>query len=229
MRCAECAAEVPPLREFCPQCGAPTDPGLRERRHRLGRPRSTGELPGNRKKVLVVVAAMVGLGIVGSAMFDDKFDSDSGDRPTIPSRPQAHGAVTISAEDLYQAYRDDERAADRRFDDREMVVTGEFLRIVPDGYGSLDLRLKTSNPEVPVGIDLAALAIEDGKKLRPGQQVTASCKGMGGSGNELWVKDCAIQPVGEAGVAPSPPATESPPATTSAPGFAAPAGEGNGN
>ena len=46
--------------------------------------------------------------------------------------------------------------ADRaRFADREMVVTGEFLRIVPDGYGSLDMRLKTSNPEAPLGIDLA--------------------------------------------------------------------------
>ncbi|MEO6359514.1 MAG: hypothetical protein ABIO43_02935 [Sphingomicrobium sp.] len=219
MRCAECAAEVPPLREFCPKCGAPTDPGLRERRHRLGQPRSTGELKGNRKKVLIAAAAVLGLGVVGNAIFDP--DWDRNDRRTIPSRPEARGAVTISAEDLYQAYRDDEDAADRRFDGREMVVSGEFLRIVPDGYGSLDLRLKTSNPEVPVGIDLAGLAVEDGKKLRPGQQVTVSCQRMGGSGNELWVRDCAIQSVEGDSVAPA-----SPSASPSAPALPA-ATEGN--
>lgn len=168
---------------------------------------------------MIAAAALLGLGVLGNAMFDPDWDFDRDDRPTIPSRPEARGAVTISAEDLYQAYRDDEEAADRRFDDREMVVSGEFLRIVPDGYGSLDLRLKTSNPEIPVGIDLAGLAIEDGKKLKPGQQVTVSCKGMGGSGNELWVRECAVQPSGESGAAPAAPEAPAPPA---------PPAEGNG-
>lgn len=214
MRCPECTAEIPPLREFCPKCGAPTDPGLRERRHQLGqRPRSTGELKNNRKTVLIAAAALLGLGAVGNALFDPDFDFDSGETPVIPSRPEARGAVTIEAEELYQAYRDDEKAADRRFDNREMVVSGEFLRIVPDGYGSLDLRLKTSNPEIPVGIDVAQLAIDDAKKLKPGQRVTVSCQGMGGSGNELWVRECAIQPTAErAGPAPpTPPTPPSPP------------------
>ena len=73
----------------------------------------------------------------------------------------------------------DPRAAAGRFDNREMVVSGEFLRIVPDGYGSLDLRLKTSNPDEQLGIDVAQLAIEDAKQLRPGQRVTVSCQHMG--------------------------------------------------
>lgn len=227
MRCAECAAEVPPLREFCPKCGAPTDPGLREGRHQLdSRPRSGEELKVNRKKVLLIVAAAVGLGFVANRAFDpDFFDSDHGS--TIPSRPKARGPVVIDADQLYQAYRDDEKSADRRFAGREMVVTGEFLRMVPDGYGSLDLRLKTSNPEVQVGIDLAQLALDDGKKLTPGQKVTVSCQGMGGSGNELWVRDCAVQPTGqespagtEASAPASPPQAPAPPTTP-------PAGEGN--
>ncbi|MNC88811.1 hypothetical protein D3C83_46730 [compost metagenome] len=78
-----------------------------------------------------------------------------------------------------------------------MVVSGEFLRIVPDGYGSLDLRLKTSNPEAQLGIDVAQLAIEDAKQLRPGQRVTVSCQQMGSGGDELWVQDCAIQHAGD--------------------------------
>ena len=98
-----------------------------------------------------------------------------------------------------------------------MVVSGEFLRIVPDGYGSLDLRLKTSNPEIPVGIDLAQVALEDGKKLRPGQRVTVSCKGMGGSGNELWVRECAVQDVASAPAAPTAPVSPTAPVPPTAP------------
>lgn len=216
--CPECGADVSALREFCPKCGTPTDPVFRERRARGTGLRPGDEVKSNRKTILIAAAGLLSLAVVGNAVFDsdsDFFDSD--ESATIPSRPEARGAVVIDAEQLYQAYRDDERAADRRFDGREMVVSGEFLRIVPDGYGSLDLRLKTSNPEIPVGIDLAELALDDGKKLRPGQQVTVSCKGMGGSGNELWVRDCAVQNVQQGTAAPELPASPDRPAAPEEP------------
>jgi hypothetical protein len=216
VRCAECGADVPVLREFCLNCGAPTDPGLRERRQKLGQgPRTDGELKGNRKKILIAAAAVLGLAAVGNSWFD--FDSD--DRPAIVDRDELRGAVTVTieAEELYQAYRDDPEGSEERFDGREMVVSGEFLRIVPDGYGSLDLRLKTSDPEEQLGVDLADLAIEDGKKLRPGQRVTVSCQGMGDGGDELWVRECAIQPTAETLAPPAPPPEPTVPAPPAAP------------
>lgn len=201
MRCRECGAEVPVLREFCQNCGAPTDADLRDRKHQLGQGRrehTDGRLKDKRKTVLIAAAALLGLGVVGSNLFDADFDFDADDdRVVIVDRVAdddgPRGAVTIEADDLYKAYRDDPDAAEERFEDREMVVSGEFLRIVPDGYGSLDLRLKTSDPDAHVGVDLAQLAIEDGKSLVPGQRVTVSCQGMGEGGDELWVRDCAIQ------------------------------------
>ena len=215
MRCAEGGAEVSVLREFCLKCGAPTDPGLRERRHRLGQRQSAGgESKGNGKTVLIAAAALLGLAAVGNSWFD--FDSD--DRPDIGVQ-EARGVVTIEAEQLYEAYRDNPEGSAERFAGREMVVSGEFLRIVPDGYGSLDLRLRTSNPEAQVGVDLAQLAIEDGKKLVPGQRVTVSCQQMGSGGDELWVQDCAIQPMAEAATTPvaaSAPAAPAPPAEPAA-------------
>lgn len=215
VRCPECAADVPPLREFCPECGTAMDPGLRGsllRRHG-GRP--TDEQKRNRKTVLVGAAAiMLALGVAGQLSWPwpgptIHIDSDDRDRPG--------GPVTIEADQLYKAYRDDPDAAAERFEGREMVVSGEFLRIVPDGWGSLDLRLKTSNPEEPLGIDIAQLAIEDAKQLRPGQRVTVSCQQMGAGGDELWVQDCAIQLVGDAAV-PSPATSPSPPAPPPAQG-----------
>jgi hypothetical protein len=216
VRCAECGAEVPVLREFCTNCGAPTDPGLRQRRHRLGQGgRPDGEPKGNGRTIVIAAAALLGLGALGTGWFGSDFDWD--DRPAIAELDASRGPVTIEADELYQAYRDNPDGAAERFGGREMVVSGEFLRIVPDGYGSLDLRLKTSNPEAQVGVDLAQLAIEDGKKLLPGQRVTVSCQQMGSGGDELWVQDCAIQPTAETLAAPVPPSAPTAPAPPAAP------------
>ena len=215
MQCPECAGDVPVLREFCPHCGAPTDPGLRARQREPRGERSDDHLRGNRKKVLIGGAAILAvLAVMGKISLpgpDIRIDTDRDD--------DRKGPVVIQAQELIDAYREDEHAADRRFDDREMVVSGEFLRIVPDGYGSLDLRLKTSDPDRPVGVDVAGIAIDDAKKLKPGQTVTVSCQGMGGSDETLWVRECAIQSAADTGAAPGipkPPAPPSPPSPPAA-------------
>ena len=185
------------------------DPGIRGSLLGGRRDRPADGRKGIRKAVVIGGGAiLLALGVAGQftppwsgPMF--QIDSDE------PARPR--GPVTIEADELQRAYQDDSDAAAERFDGREMVVSGEFLRIVPDGYGSLDLRLKTSNPEEPLGIDVAQLAIEDAKQLRPGQQVTVSCQRMGQGGDELWVQDCAIQFEGDVvppSSEPSPPAQE---------------------
>ena len=122
MQCPECAGDVPVLREFCPHCGAPTDPGLRARQREPRGDRSGEELRGNRKKVLIGGAAILAvLAVMGKISLpgpDIRIDTDrDGDRK---------GPVVIQAQQLSDAYREDEDAADRRFDDREMVVSGEI-------------------------------------------------------------------------------------------------------
>ena len=193
MRCPECSADVSALREFCPICGAALDPGVRGSLLRGPGGRPADGRKGSRKAVLIggAAAALLALGVAG------QFAGPWSDSPATEERAQPRGPVTIEAEQLHQAYADDPRAAAERFGNREMVVSGEFLRIVADGYGSLDLRLKTSNPDEQLGIDVAQLAIEDARRLRPGQRVTVSCQHMGSGGDELWVQDCAIQLVGE--------------------------------
>jgi hypothetical protein len=186
------------------------DPGVRGSllRGRTGRPAE--ERSGTRKAVVVGGAALLlALGVAGQFAWPW-----SGPAIDIESDAQARprGPVTIEADQLHRAYRDNpEEAAERFGGGREMVVSGEFLRIVPDGYGSLDLRLKTSDPEEPLGVDVAQLAIEEAKQLLPGQRVTVSCQQMGSGGDELWVQDCAIQRGGDAALPPpkpSPPAQE---------------------
>jgi len=207
VKCPECAADVNVLREFCPSCGAVLHRDSPARRPASPSGRPSDQLNDNRKKLLIGGGAiLLGLAALGKLSL-----------PGIPIHVNIDndrkGPALVEAQQIYEAYRDDERSAEKRFADREMVVTGEFLRIVPDGYGSLDMRLKTSNPEAPLGIDLAGIAIDDAKKLRPGQRVTVSCQGMGGGGDDPWVRDCAIQSAADApsGV-PTPPAPPAPPA-----------------
>lgn len=205
MKCPECAADVNVLREFCPSCGAPLhrDPPAGRSAGPSGRP--ADELRNNRKTILIAGGAiLLGLAALGKLSL-----------PGLPIHINAdddrRGPALVEAQQLYEAYRDDEDSAAKRFEGREMVVSGEFLRNVPDGYGSLDMRLKTSNPEAPLGIDLAGIAIEDAKKLRPGQRVTVSCQGMGGGGDDPWVRECAIQPADGGIVPPALPAPPAPP------------------
>ena len=184
------------------------DPGLAAHKRGARGQRTVEELQANRKKILIGGAAIVlALAAVG------KFGL-SGPSIHIDTDAPRKGPAIVEAQQVYDAYHEDDASADKRFGGREMVVSGEFLRIVPDGYGSLDMRLKTSNPDIPVGVDLAGVAIEDAKKLQPGQRVTVSCQGMGGGGDNPWLRDCAIQPTPNApGVqaVPEPPAAPPPP------------------
>jgi hypothetical protein len=198
------------LREFCPQCGTSTAAGMRERGFAAPGTRPVEELQRNRGRVLMVGAGiLIVLGVMGKFSW-----------PGIPihigtHHDRARGPVVTDAEQIYRAYHDDPDGAARRFGGREMMVSGEFLRIVPDGYGSIDMRLKTSNPDSPLGADLADAAVADAKQLRPGQQVTVSCRGMAGSGDDRWLQNCAIQP--EGGGDATAPSSVAPPAAPSAP------------
>jgi hypothetical protein len=169
------------------------DPGVRDSLLRGPGGRPADGRKGGRKAVLIggAAAVLLALGVAG------QFTGSGSDSPMAEEQNRPRGPVTIEADRLHQAYADDPRAAAERFDNREMVVSGEIVRIVPDGYGSLDLRLKTSNPDEQLGIDVAGVAIEDAKQLRPGQRVTVSCQHMGSGGDELWVQDCAIQLAGD--------------------------------
>ena len=73
------------------------------------------------------------------------------------------------------------------------------------------MRLKTSNPQAPLGVDLDRVSVEEATKLEPGQDVTVSCRRVSQTGEERWLQDCVIQPPGETGAAPAAPRAPPPP------------------
>ena len=216
MHCPQCDALVPPRAEFCPQCRTPMSPRLRERERRpIAAP--DDELKRNRRNVFILGAVFVfGLLLGGQAnWFDSGFDFVSDD-------PQRRPAV-IAAQPLFEAYRDDADEAEDRFDDRYLVVTGEFVRIVPDGEGNPDLRLRTSDPMLPLGADLVQSSHRASEALVAGQIVTVACERVIRGPEDNWLQNCSIEAVAEGDEAQA----EAPAAATEAGGEAetvAPAG-----
>ena len=166
------------------------------------------QLKRNRRNVLIVVAVLLALGGITSR------SSWFGGVIHIDTDRHARGPLAVEAEEIYDAYRDDAHAANKRFRGREMVVSGEFLRIVPDGQGNPDLRFKTSNPDEPLGADLIPMSYDQAAHLRPGQRVTVSCQRIARTGDDHWLQKCAIQTAAAGGApsGPSPPPAPPPPA-----------------
>lgn len=188
MQCPECDAELSPLQEFCPQCGAPTNPRLRE-----GRPdRTEAELQRGRRRTLVGGAAL----LFGAAILGNVYLLDAGE--LVTDEP-LRGPAVVEAQQLYEEYRDDFEAADERYRNRELVVSGAFARIAPDGNGHPDLRLSTSDPERQWSADLIPVAHEPATRLRRGQRVTVSCQRMATYGDIRWLQNCALETEPEGG------------------------------
>jgi hypothetical protein len=183
--------------------------------------RSDDELKRNRRNVLIVAVALLAVGAITSR------SSWFGPTIHIGSGHREKGPVVIDAQQVYDAYRDDSHAAARRFRGREMVVSGEFVRIAPDGQGNPDLRLKTSDPEAPLGADLVQMSYDQAARLKPGQLVTVSCQRITGSGDDRWLQNCAIQTVAEGKAAA--PAASAAPAATSPPAPPSPPSPAEGN
>jgi len=216
VQCSKCGAEVSVLREFCPKCGTSVAAGMRERGFGPGG-RAPEELMRNRKTVFMVGAGiLILLGVAGKIQPFGHLSIPA--HVTIGGDRRPLAPVTIRAEQLYDAYQRDAGSADSRFGGREMVVSGSFVRTVPDGYGSIDMRLKTSNPQAPLGVDLDKVSVDMATKLEPGEDVTVSCRRVSQTGDEHWLQDCVIQPPAEGAAAPTAPPAPAPPAAPSAGG-----------
>lgn len=215
MRCPDCAAEISALHDVCPHCGASTDRVFDQLDH--ARERSTEQLSRNRKTVLAVAGGILLLTVGMRGFHNIRYFSFPHERISIDPRRVTNEAVTIGAPELFEAYHTDSDAADRRFGGRQMVVTGEFVRTVPDGYGSIDMRLKTNHPDTPLGIDLDSHSVDEATRLDPGQVVTVSCQRVAGTGDDPWLQDCVIQPSAPAETAPAapPPSPKAPAAANS--------------
>jgi hypothetical protein len=166
-------------------------------RARLGQTQEPAEADPKRGRriVLIAVAALLFGYVIGS-------QTGSGG-PSINIDPDwDHRPAVAGAQEFFQAYRSDADDADDRFDERGLVVTGEFVRVARDDQGNPDLRLKTSDPEWPLGVDLLPDSYGRSAELKPGQIVTVSCERVRRTGEERWLRNCTIEELAPSDIVP---------------------------
>jgi len=124
---------------------------------------ASGLMPQSR----VTEPASVGAGHVGSAVVE-----------SVPA-PDASGATSVTAGDLWMAYVRDARDADRRFRDRSLLVSGMVRSVDRDFDGRAMVRLSTGDPYESVNAKLATRNETMLAGMTKGKQVTLLCVGRG--------------------------------------------------
>jgi tRNA_anti-like len=151
---------------------------------------------------MVGFGALVGLGVIANIVNPKDRRSDAGAPTTgAPSRtaapsPEAPPAidVKVSAGDLFKAYEANEIAADQRFKDKLLEVTGKIDSIGKDILDTPYIALSTGGQfeilHVQAYFDEGALS--QLANLSKGQSVTLHCRCDGKMMN-VMLKDCTLK------------------------------------
>jgi hypothetical protein len=171
-RCAKCGKIVSRSTFVCRRCG---------KRQRI-RPRMI--LLGLSLCLLAGMFAVAAASVVGST----RSPGSTTVGPALARRPAAAAATAtpaaagtqeIAAADLLAAYAHDRVAADRRFKDHSLVVTGVVRSVERDFEGSIVVRLGTGDAYDTVNAHLATRGDPSLTGVNKGQEVALLCVGRG--------------------------------------------------
>ena len=97
---------------------------------------------------------------------------------TVPA-PDAAGATSVTAGELWAAYVRDPVGADRRYRDRSLLVAGTVRSVDRDFDGRAMVRLLTGDPYESVNAKLATRSDATVTGMTKGKAVTLLCVGRG--------------------------------------------------
>lgn len=147
---------------------------------------------------LALVAAMFAIAI-NSSLFPDTRVADSSvptatthATPPVLVASRLANATSVTASDLWMAYMRDPAAADRRFRDRSVVVSGRIRSIDRDFDGGMLVRLSTGDAMDTVNAKLAA---KDDLVLRgahKGREISLLCVGRGAAIGAPLLGSCLV-------------------------------------
>lgn len=167
----------------------------------MSEPNTGQQAPKSRLKngCLIAVAAIVGLGILGSIVGDDKPSAPNSSTPPASDAPAssvapAEPSVTATAREIFSAYETNQIAAAKRFTDKTLEVSGRIQKI-DEAFGEPVIQLETSNQFMPLGAYFPDDAAESLAALSPGAKVTVICKTVREAASFVSLHDCSLKPV----------------------------------
>lgn len=159
------------------------------------------------KWVLMFFGAMVVLGIVIASCSSDKTTNsanepaaaaqEAADQSTTESQPAAEPEQleTVTADQILNAYKTNEIAANQALKDKKFIVTGVIHAISADFSDKPVIELKAGD-EFEFNRPQASLAEGEENKaasLAKGQSISMACIGNSEVGGTPMLKDCVIQ------------------------------------
>lgn len=145
-------------------------------------------------KNLILILAIFGALILGCSAPQNspKTETKTNETKASPAAVPDEKPIEIKAADLVKAYKENELAADDKFKDKKLQVTGRVQNIA-DTLGSLTVSL-TGQSFVTVMCRLSADSKDAAKKLKTGQTVTIIGTGDGMTGGfYVGLQDCTIK------------------------------------
>lgn len=113
-------------------------------------------------------------------------------RKEAEAKRLANMPIKVTADQLIKAYTDNELAADKKFLNKKVLVTGKITR-VDKIFGQVSVSLGSSNPYefMSVGCYFASKYEDKIANLRKGQQATFQCR-INGKSMLIEAHDCSL-------------------------------------
>ncbi|MDD3800261.1 MAG: hypothetical protein PHE36_13905, partial [Novosphingobium sp.] len=127
--------------------------------------------------VLVLAASLAGCGDLPE------------DEAATPSGPP----VEVTAKDLFSAYEANEAAAQMKYGDKPLLVSGKVAGITLDFMDKPVVQLETSNEYMPAQASLVEADEPKAAELSKGQDIALLCAGVSEVIGSPQLSDCAIQ------------------------------------
>jgi hypothetical protein len=190
--------------------GVLTDPEYEEQKARVlaGAPAPAADIPVQSKKSSsaakgcgVILLVLVVLAIIGAVFGDKKAGVASNtaqpaaDASTAATAEvdAADAATKVTVTQLFNAYDNNEAAAQRAFDGRSLLVTGTLDKVDLDMFDKPELLLKTPNQFMSAHADLVEADQSKAADLRRGQPVTLLCDKVSEVMSIPMLKDCQLR------------------------------------
>lgn len=173
--CEKCGAEVDATSKFCAKCGvkledgidpSASEPQVKESAQPVKKKRSLFKTLGTIFFVMAVLSSVIH-GCGGQSSSSKTGGSANSDK-----------VIQVKADDMIKEYQEDLTAADKKYKDKKIEITGQLLSKQQfsntQNYGLMIYHTKVGNKQYDVMVDVDKDKVEEANKVKAGDFVKVS-------------------------------------------------------
>lgn len=148
------------------------------------------------KWILIIVVVLIVFGFIGAMFSDDSTTSNTTSMDTAETSEIAEAAETavpVTSQQLFDAYDNNEMAADKQYKDKLLLIEGTVASIDSGFTDNAQVQLATSNDFMSVTATGDEAFDNAAASLSKGQTISVLCRGEGEVIGSPMVGDCVIQ------------------------------------